>query len=118
MIITKIFRFEAAHKLVEYDGPCSKLHGHTYVLHVRVMGNINSSGFVMDFKDLKTVVNSEVISFLDHSYLNDLIGQPSAENIALWIMERLKGKLPLHEIVLFETPDSYVTMKADTYESE
>lgn len=118
MIVTKIFQFDAAHKLIGYDGPCSKLHGHTYTLHISVKGKLDEAGFVMDFKDLKNIVNNEVISNLDHNYLNDIISQPTAENTALWIMNKLKNKLHLSEIVLYETPDSYVTLRAEDYESK
>jgi 6-pyruvoyltetrahydropterin/6-carboxytetrahydropterin synthase len=118
MIITKIFTFDAAHKLVDYDGPCAKLHGHTYILHISLKGEINKTGLVMDFKDLKRIVNDEILSHLDHSFLNDVIAQPTAENIAMWILGKLKHKLPLYKILLYETPDSYVTLKVKDYETK
>lgn len=70
--VTKIFNFEMAHALFNYKGPCADLHGHSYILHVTVksakgVGNeLISPGFIMDFKELKEIVNSKVIALLDH----------------------------------------------------
>jgi 6-pyruvoyltetrahydropterin/6-carboxytetrahydropterin synthase len=50
---------------------------------------------------------------LDHSYLNEMIDNPSAENIAIWIWQRLKQDLPLHEIRVFETTTSFVTYRGE-----
>jgi len=108
MIITKIFRFDSAHKLKDYVGACANLHGHTYELHVSVKSEVDGKGFVMDFKELKTIVKERVVDKLDHTLINDIIEQPTAENIVIWIWGQLKSKLPLYEIRLYETPDSYV----------
>jgi 6-pyruvoyltetrahydropterin/6-carboxytetrahydropterin synthase len=109
MMVTKTFGFEAAHKLENYNGKCANLHGHSYSLHVSVKGNVDSNGFVMDFCDLKAIVDKKVISKLDHSYLNEIINQPTAENIAKWSWNQLKDIPGLHEIKLWETEKSYVT---------
>ena len=106
MIITKIFTFDAAHKLINYDGPCANLHGHTYKLYVSVKGPVKD-GFVIDFVDLKKIVKDKVISKLDHITLNDVIKQPTAENIIIWIWKQLEKELNLTELKLYETPDSY-----------
>lgn len=113
MIITKIFKFDSAHKLEDYKGQCGNLHGHTYTLHVSIKGNIKATGLVLDFKDLKEIVKNKVISKLDHQYINDIIKQPTAENMCLWIWEQLINELDLYEIKLYETPDSYATYKGD-----
>jgi 6-pyruvoyltetrahydropterin/6-carboxytetrahydropterin synthase len=112
MLVTKEFRFDAAHNLVHYKGKCERLHGHGYRLFVTVSGPVREDGLVMDFEDLHRVVRERVIQRLDHSYLNDLIPQSSAENIALWIWRELRD-LPLHEIRLYETPTSFVTYRGE-----
>ncbi len=91
-------RFAAAHRLRNYKGKCENLHGHNYKIEVYVSSNnLNSQGMVMDFKELKKYLN-EVVSKLDHQYLNDLSffqeNNPSAENIARFIYKKLKEKLP------------------------
>ncbi len=78
--------FAAAHCLRGYDGPCSRMHGHTWRVEVTVGGEeLDAVGLVMDFKDLKTVLR-EVLAELDHVCLNDLPVfrevNPSSENIA------------------------------------
>ena len=73
--ITKKFDFEAGHALFGYDGKCKNIHGHSYKLFVTVIGEpINDSshiknGMVIDFGDLKTIVNQEIIKPFDHSVI-------------------------------------------------
>lgn len=73
--ITKEFRFEAAHALTGYDGPCRNIHGHSYLLSVTILGKPdqeNSSpkkGMVMDFGDLKAIVKTNIIDRFDHSLI-------------------------------------------------
>ena len=70
--ITKIFNFEMAHALYSYEGPCSNLNGHSYILHVTVKSvkedekGLIPPGFIIDCKELKEIVNSRVITRLDH----------------------------------------------------
>ncbi len=97
------FNFEASHSLPWHQGKCKNLHGHTYRLFVTISQELNENGVVMEFYDLKTLVNREVIDHLDHKHLNDLLDNPTAENIALWVWDRLKTKLPLKEVSLGET---------------
>ena len=111
MIITKIFKFGSAHKLNNYHGKCANLHGHSYTLHVSIKGKTNSNGFVMDFCDLKDIVNKKVVSKLDHTFLNETVKQPTLENLAKWTWNRLDGSLNLYEIKLWETETSYVTYR-------
>mgnify|MGYP005665459171 CR=1 FL=1 len=88
-------KFDAAHKLVSYEGKCSRLHGHTWKVEVFVVGNkLDEIGMLTDFRVLKEKLN-EVIEKLDHSFLNDFeeMGNPTCENIARYIYERLKAKL-------------------------
>ena len=73
--ITKKFRFEAAHALYGYDGKCKNIHGHNYNLFVTIIGvpvkdhSHAKCGMVMDFGDLKKIVNSEIVDKFDHSVI-------------------------------------------------
>jgi len=107
LTVSKTFRFEAAHKLIGYDGDCANLHGHSYVLEIQVKGVVDEQGFVMDFKELKHFVQTKVIDLLDHVYLNDIIKNPTAENIVIWIVRKLQQDLMIHKVRLWETVDSY-----------
>ena len=118
--ISKAFTFDAAHNLTNYKGKCEALHGHTYRLEVTVCGNIDQldNGLLMDFGDLKELVNRVVLSKLDHSYLNDHFEQPSTELIALWILKTLKPYveelgLALTSVKLFETATSWVEIREE-----
>ncbi len=108
MKISKEFTFDAAHKLPEYKGKCEALHGHTYGLRVTLQGDPGPSGMVFDFVELKALVEERVLNVVDHSYLNDTLDQPTAENLARWVWERLSD-LPLSEVRIWETPTSFVT---------
>jgi 6-pyruvoyltetrahydropterin/6-carboxytetrahydropterin synthase len=108
--VIKSFEFEAAHMLPGYPGACSKLHGHSYKLQIGVKGNVEeATGMVMDFKELKEIVNDRIITPLDHAYLNDLgFHMPTAENIAIWILRELEAfSVPVCLVRLWETADSY-----------
>lgn len=108
MLIAKEFTFDAAHRLLNYNGPCANLHGHTYKLQVILSNSVQKNGMVIDFSDLKKIVMEKVISKLDHKFINKIIKQSTAENIAIWIWDQLEKKLPLYEIRLWETPTSFV----------
>ena len=115
MLISKDFKFDAAHNLIHYHGKCEKLHGHTYRLRVVLEGQPDSEGMIIDFIELKHIVNERVISRLDHAYLNEIIPQPSAENIALWIWGELDEKVrrencKLYEVHVWETETSCVIL--------
>lgn len=112
MLVVKEFAFDAAHKLLNYNGPCANLHGHTYKLQVVLSGSVQKNGMVIDFVDLKRIVMEKVLSKLDHAFINKIIRQPTAENIAIWIWNQLKKSLPLlYEIRLWETPTNFVIHK-------
>ena len=92
-------------------------HGHNYTLEVTVAGEVDSkTGMVLDIKDLKQLVEDEVLQSMDHRFLNKEVPVfsstlPTTENIAVEIWKRLAQKLPngkLHRIRLYETPDLYV----------
>lgn len=111
MLVTKVFSFDGAHKLLNYNGKCENLHGHTWTIHVTVDAKVDESGIAFDFAELKKIVEDNVLDVLDHSYINEVIEHPSAENIALWMWGRLEESIPIFEVKVFETPTSFVTYR-------
>ncbi|MCX7828789.1 MAG: 6-carboxytetrahydropterin synthase QueD [Thermanaerothrix sp.] len=111
MILKRSFSFDAAHHLPRYKGRCEALHGHTYRFTVALEGSPDHEGVVMDFTELKSRVRDLVLSKLDHTCLNDLLEQPTAENIARWIFNALDEPLGapnrrLAWVEVFEGPES------------
>ena len=122
--------FNAAHRLYRKDwddarnlavfGKCSNpnFHGHNYELTVSVTGTIDpETGFVIDMKELKDLIYSEVETAFDHKNLNVEVEEfqflnPTAENIAVVIWNKLKPKLKIDlelSVTLYETPRNFVT---------
>ncbi|MBQ7544067.1 MAG: 6-carboxytetrahydropterin synthase QueD [Synergistaceae bacterium] len=117
MLLSKDFTFDAAHNLVHYHGKCERLHGHTYRLRVTLEGQPDAEGMIMDFIELKQIVKEKVLSRLDHAYINDILPQPSAENIAVWVWRELAESVKrencgLYEVSVWETASSCVTVRA------
>lgn len=92
-------------------------HGHNYTLEVTVKGQVDQrSGFVVDLKQLKEIMNREVIDAMDHRFLNKEVAEfkdaiPTTENLAISIWRRLEPKLKLaelHRVRVYETPDLFV----------
>jgi 6-pyruvoyltetrahydropterin/6-carboxytetrahydropterin synthase len=92
-------------------------HGHNYTLEVTVKGEIDPrSGFVVDLKQLKDTMNSEVLDAMDHRFLNKEVQEfskliPTTENLAIAIWQRLVSKLKvarLHRVRVYETSDLFV----------
>lgn len=112
--VTRAFGFEAAHELPWHQGKCKRLHGHSYRLEVTVEGPLDANGIVIDFDDVKTVVNREVVDRFDHRHLNDLLDNPTAERLAAeaWRLLHEAG-LAVVRLRLWETPDSSVELLAD-----
>lgn len=140
--VTKEFSFEMAHVLNNYDGPCRNVHGHSYRLFVTVSGSpvIDTSdpklGMVIDFGDLKKIVNQEIVNVFDHSVVvskyepeekinsfRNLFGntvvvdyQPTCENMVADFAIRIEKRLPqgvvLHSLKLYETATSYAEWHA------
>lgn len=102
MILIKEFEFDAAHNLIHYHGKCERLHGHTYKLVVKLQGEPDKEGMIYDFVELKKVVKKKVIDKFDHSYLNDIIPQPTAENIAVYVWNELFDEIKRDNCTLFE----------------
>ena len=116
MQIRKSFTFEAAHVLPHHPGKCARLHGHSYRLEVALDGPLQAEGracgMVQDFETVSRLVKESVIGELDHRSLNELLENPTAEQIAVWIWRRLVPALPqLTELVLWETRRSCVVLK-------
>jgi 6-pyruvoyl-tetrahydropterin synthase len=134
--VTKEFRFEGAHALLDYDGKCRHIHGHSYRLLITVSGvpesreNHPKSGMVLDFSELKSIVTSYITEPFDHalilrsdsplaeeisnSYENVKIVefQPTSENLTINFAKILKEHLPSHiklcSVKLYETSTSFV----------
>jgi 6-pyruvoyltetrahydropterin/6-carboxytetrahydropterin synthase len=108
MEIYKEFTFEAAHKLpnVPADHKCGRLHGHSFRVQVHVSGSVGAdTGWVLDFADIKAAFRP-LEEKLDHNYLNTIEGleNPTSENIAVWIWERLAPALVgLSQVMVRET---------------
>ena len=112
MKIAQAFTFEAAHRLpnVPKTHKCHNLHGHSYRVVLRLKGPVDAhTGFVVDFFDVENAFNP-LLERLDHACLNDIEGleNPTAENIAVWIWERMRPQLDLlDEVVVYETADCW-----------
>jgi 6-pyruvoyltetrahydropterin/6-carboxytetrahydropterin synthase len=110
--IKVISHFSAAHSLRGHKGKCEKLHGHNWKIEVILSAQkLNTLGMVMDFSDLKKIIK-QVLDGLDHKYLNDLNYfqkiNPSSEEIARYIFEKLKKIIPgrqchLRKVKVWET---------------
>jgi len=94
--IFKEFRFEAAHRLphVPAGHKCARLHGHSFVVRVTVAGEPDATGWIMDFDEIGAAFQP-LFERLDHRYLNEVEGleNPTSENLAVWIWERLRPVL-------------------------
>lgn len=93
------------------------MHGHSYRLEVAVEGPLQtqgpSAGMVVDFDVMDRIVREHAIASLDHYTLNDLMDNPTAENIVLWIWSRLYAQLEgLKELVLWETSYSCAILRS------
>src|SRR5438034_11526235 len=108
--------FSSAHQLRGYKGKCENLHGHNYKIEIYARGRkLNNIGLLVDFVELKDAADDLVI-YLDHKNLNELepfIAEqnPSAENVARFVLERLAARLDedrvkIYKVRCFETPTS------------
>ena len=141
--ITKEFRFEAAHALKGYNGPCRNIHGHSYKLSVTITGepieagDSPKKGMVMDFSDLKKIIKQRIIDPFDHALIlgsdfkdidftssGDAFSnvilvdyQPTSENMLIDFAVRIRNLLPpktsLHSLRLRETATSFAEWFAE-----
>ncbi len=100
-----------------HPGKCGRLHGHSYRFEVAIEGPLQSAGpaqgMVVDFDEVAAVVKATIVERLDHASLNDLIPNPTAENIARWIWNELVAHLAgLVEIVVWETRTACAIVRA------
>lgn len=108
MEIFKEFCFEAAHRLpnLPEGHKCRRLHGHSFRVEIHVRGPIREpEGWIVDYADVKAAFRP-FHEMLDHHYLNEVEGleNPTSENLARWIWERVKPVLPsLSKVVVRET---------------
>ena len=134
--------FDAAHRLSNYEGKCKRIHGHTYRVIVEVSGNeLNKWGAIMDFGDLKKIMNDHIDAIYDHKLLlftDDPINQQiskalpiddwiywmnsntTAENIAKEIYTELKiilkllaKNIKLEKVTVYETPQNDATYQEE-----
>ncbi|MDX9881519.1 MAG: 6-carboxytetrahydropterin synthase [Prolixibacteraceae bacterium] len=135
--VSKQFSFEMSHALFNYDGLCRNIHGHSYKLRITITGEpINDpgkpkNGMVIDFGDLKKLINKSIVDELDHSLMINaaaphrnpeelgqmyerfhVVGfQPTTENLVIYIAGKIQKLLPAHlklfSVRLYETVNSF-----------
>jgi len=146
LTITKIFHYEMAHALHRYDGACANIHGHSYRLEVTVTGPVITDatnpkcGMIMDFGDLKQIVQANVLDKFDHALvLNSAVKnvetwhaaslqsqfgniifvdyQPTNENLLVDFAQRIKSALPPHvkllQLRMYETNSSFAELRIE-----
>lgn len=115
--ISKFFDIAACHHLPNYDGACQNIHGHTWKCGVYIKRRINKqTGMVLDFSNLKHSVNTYIINVLDHNDINNVIENPTAENMLIWIWEKLMFEANLKgisKIELWESPTSCAVLTSE-----
>lgn len=120
--IAKEFTFDAAHSLPNSDGPCKRLHGHTYRVTVVARGRTQpvdgraEEGMVVDFTRIKEVFKRRVEALCDHQYLNETVpvARTTAELLAAWMLGELRAELPqVVAVRVSETPSSWAEVTVD-----
>ena len=142
--VTKQFKFETGHAIYGYDGLCKNVHGHSFKLDVTIIGQPITdpdhvkNGMVIDFGDLKTIVNREIVDPFDHATVLNVNSphkeiademesrghkilrvsyQPTCEMMIIDFALKLKAKLPnhlkLYSLRLRETETAFAEWYAD-----
>jgi 6-pyruvoyltetrahydropterin/6-carboxytetrahydropterin synthase len=115
--------FSSAHQLRGYKGKCENLHGHNYKIEIYARGReLDNIGLLVDFGELKEAAD-EIVQYLDHRNINELSPfdvelNPSAENLARYILERVSARVgdervQVFKVRCFETPTSVATYQVD-----
>ncbi|MEA3222276.1 MAG: 6-carboxytetrahydropterin synthase QueD [Thermodesulfobacteriota bacterium] len=119
--VKAIDKFSAAHRLAGYEGNCERIHGHNYKVEVCVSSSeLNPMGLVIDFRLVKKLLGG-ILKDMDHQYLNELGAfkeqNPSAENIARYIYNRLTKGIPppvkLSSVRVWENDDCCATYRKE-----
>lgn len=135
LTVSKECVFDAAHVLTKHSGQCKNLHGHTYRLVVEVEQVDATSDMIIDFKDLKSVMQEVILDRFDHAFIFDThseseseiasvitkhqmksVGLPfrsTAENMAGYFFEKLAAHVNVRSVKLYETPASFATYSRD-----
>ena len=113
-----VTKFAAAHQLTMVGSKCENMHGHNWKVEVCVIGEkLDAGGVVLDFGEIKKHV-AEIMSMLDHKYLNELEffrqSQPSSENIACFVAGELQHRIDnqtvrVSRVTAWETDDASAT---------
>lgn len=116
--ISKEFSFSASHQLVGLpeEHPCSRLHGHNYIIRVSITGEVVTPGFVVDYRSLDPIKHY-IDDTLDHRHLNEVLpGNPTAENMAAILGKMVQDMLSQYTNVtttavsVSETPKTWATV--------
>ena len=97
MFIKLIRSFSSAHRLPHYDGPCHDLHGHTWKAVFVIEGPVKEDGMVCDFKVVKKLLDENLP---DHQLLNDWVENPTAENLAQFLFQKIGAELAQMNLTL------------------
>ncbi|GJD11111.1 6-carboxy-5,6,7,8-tetrahydropterin synthase [Galdieria sulphuraria] len=124
--LEKSFTFEAMHYLTYHDGKCSRPHGHSYQVTVRLSGKqLETQGpkknMLTDFSCISVVCKDLKEKYLDHYCLNETLetDSPTSEFIAQWIYQQLKPQLPLlSAVIVSETNTSRAIYQPDTTDGD
>ena len=113
-----VTKFAAAHQLTMVGSKCENMHGHNWKVEVCVIGEkLDAGGVVLDFGEIKKHV-AEIMSMLDHKYLNELEffrqSQPSSENIACFVAGELQHRIDnqtvrVSRVTAWESDDASAT---------
>jgi len=131
LTVSKECIFDAAHVLTNHSGQCKNLHGHTYRLIVEVAKSLESTDMIIDFTDLKRVMQEVILEQFDHAFIYDArsaseseiaaviarhtmksVGLPfrsTAENLARYFFQQLEAHVNVRSVTLYETPASCAT---------
>jgi 6-pyruvoyltetrahydropterin/6-carboxytetrahydropterin synthase len=133
-VINRRAQFSASHRYwlsnlseaenLERFGACTNFpgHGHNYILFVSMLGEIDSSGMVLNLSEVKHIIAKEVTSQLNFSYLNTAWQEfehslPTTENLARVIWQKLQSHLPIINIQLFESPELWADYQGHNMEA-